>query len=61
MPRAWSAKEMHACLLSLTRQPPNQLLKALQADGVVRLHVGEIELVDVDALRRASGLGDGAY
>ncbi|WP_045567935.1 Crp/Fnr family transcriptional regulator [Burkholderia ubonensis] len=45
-----------AAMLSLTRQTTNQLLKSLETDGVVRLHVGEIELVDVDALRRASGL-----
>ena len=54
------SQETLASMLSLTRQTTNQLLKALQADGVVRLHVGEIELVDIDALRRASGLGDGA-
>ncbi|WAS53589.1 Crp/Fnr family transcriptional regulator [Burkholderia ambifaria] len=49
------SQEKLAAMLSLTRQTTNQLLKALQADGAVRLHVGEIELVDVDALRRASG------
>jgi CRP-like cAMP-binding protein len=53
------SQEKLAAMLSLTRQTTNQLLKALQADGIVRLHVGEIELVDVDALRRASGLADG--
>jgi CRP-like cAMP-binding protein len=50
------SQEKLAAMLSLTRQTTNQLLKSLEADGVVRLHVGEIELVDVDALRRASGL-----
>ncbi|MCA8221948.1 Crp/Fnr family transcriptional regulator [Burkholderia sp. BC1] len=53
------SQEKLAAMLSLTRQTTNQLLNALQADGVVRLHVGEIEIVDVDALRRASGLHDG--
>ncbi|OXH83247.1 Crp/Fnr family transcriptional regulator, partial [Burkholderia multivorans] len=46
------SQEKLAAMLSLTRQTTNQLLNALQADGVVRLHVGEIEIVDVDALRR---------
>ena len=36
------SQEKLAAMLSLTRQTTNQLLKALQADGVVRLHVGEI-------------------
>ena len=35
------SQEKLAAMLSLTRQTTNQLLKALQADGVVR-HVGEI-------------------
>lgn len=50
------SQEKLAAMLSLTRQTTNQLLKSLETDGVVRLHVGEIELVDVAALRRASGL-----
>ncbi|HDR9239577.1 TPA: Crp/Fnr family transcriptional regulator [Burkholderia vietnamiensis] len=52
------SQEKLAAMLSLTRQTTNQLLKALEADGAVRLHVGEIEIVDLDALRRASGLPD---
>ncbi|MCE2037620.1 Crp/Fnr family transcriptional regulator, partial [Burkholderia pseudomallei CB] len=38
----------------------NQLLKDLAARGVVRLHVGEIEVVDLDALRAASGAANRA-
>lgn len=50
------SQEKLAAMLSLTRQTTNQLLKSLEADGIVRLHVGAIELVDIGALRRASGL-----
>jgi CRP/FNR family transcriptional regulator, cyclic AMP receptor protein len=48
------SQERLASLLSLTRQTTNQLLKDLAARRVVRLHVGAIEILDVDALRRAS-------
>ncbi|WP_323121052.1 Crp/Fnr family transcriptional regulator [Burkholderia alba] len=54
------SQERLASLLSLTRQTTNQLLKDLAARGIVRLHVGEIEILDVPALRQASGFGDGA-
>ncbi|WP_038708880.1 Crp/Fnr family transcriptional regulator [Burkholderia sp. lig30] len=53
------SQEKLAAMLSVTRQTANQLLKSLEAGGAVRLHVGEIEIVDIDALRRASRLPDG--
>lgn len=49
------SQERLASMLSLTRQTTNQLLKELAARGIVRLHVGEIEIVDLDALRQAGG------
>ena len=52
-------QEKLAAMLSVTRQTTNQLLESLEADGAVRLHVGEIEIVDIDALRRASRLPNG--
>ena len=51
------SQEKLAAMLPLTRQTTNQLLKALQADGVVRLHVGEIG--SSTSMRRASGVADG--
>ncbi|AOK30436.1 Crp/Fnr family transcriptional regulator [Burkholderia singularis] len=48
------SQERLGAMLSLSRQTANQLLKELAARGIVRLHVGEIEIVDLDALRRAS-------
>jgi CRP/FNR family transcriptional regulator, cyclic AMP receptor protein len=49
------SQERLAALASLTRQTTNQLLKELAARGVVRVQVGEIEILDLDALRAASG------
>lgn len=49
------SQERLGAMLSLSRQTANQLLKELAARGVVRLHVGEIEIVDLNALRAASG------
>ncbi|PJO57461.1 Crp/Fnr family transcriptional regulator [Burkholderia pseudomallei] len=54
------SQERLGAMLSLTRQTANQLLKDLAARGVVRLHVGEIEVVDLDALRAASGAANRA-
>ncbi|WDD95059.1 Crp/Fnr family transcriptional regulator [Burkholderia sp. FERM BP-3421] len=48
------SQERLASLLSLTRQTTNQLLKDLAARGIVRLQVGAVEILDLDALRRAS-------
>ncbi|MCS6495692.1 Crp/Fnr family transcriptional regulator [Burkholderia thailandensis] len=49
------SQERLGAMLSLSRQTANQLLKELAARGVVRLHVGEIEIVDLNALHAASG------
>ncbi|MFB3306050.1 Crp/Fnr family transcriptional regulator [Pseudomonas sp. AMR01] len=43
-----------AAMLSLSRQTTNALLKDLQAQGVVRLGYGEIEILDVQRLREAT-------
>ena len=43
-----------AAMLSLSRQTTNALLKDLQAQGVVRLGYGEIEILDVHRLREAA-------
>ncbi|WP_414451145.1 Crp/Fnr family transcriptional regulator [Burkholderia sp. 22PA0099] len=49
------SQERLASLASLTRQTTNQLLREMAARGVVRLQVGEIEILDLAALRAASG------
>lgn len=43
-----------AAMLSLSRQTTNALLKDLQAQGVVRLGYGEIEILDAHRLREAA-------
>ncbi|NVZ20944.1 Crp/Fnr family transcriptional regulator [Pseudomonas costantinii] len=43
-----------AAMLSLSRQTANALLKDLQAQGVVRLGYGEIEILDIQRLREAA-------
>ncbi|MFI8582345.1 Crp/Fnr family transcriptional regulator [Ectopseudomonas khazarica] len=48
------AQEQLALMLSLSRQTTNQILKELEAQGVVRLTYGEIEILDVEHLRRAA-------
>lgn len=45
-----------ALMLSISRQTANQLLKALEAQGAVRLQMGEIEIVDIGRLQQAAGL-----
>ncbi len=42
-----------AAMLSLSRQTTNALLKDLQAQGIVRLGYGEIEILDAHRLREA--------
>lgn len=54
------SQERLGAMLSLSRQTANQLLKDLAARGVVKLHVGEIEIIDLDALWAASGAADRA-
>jgi Mn-dependent DtxR family transcriptional regulator len=41
-------------MLSTSRQTVNQLLKALEADGLVRLKYGRVEILDLKGLRRAA-------
>ncbi|QHD04439.1 Crp/Fnr family transcriptional regulator [Pseudomonas sp. R76] len=43
-----------AAMLSLSRQTTNALLKDLQAQGIVRLGYGEIEILDAPRLREAA-------
>lgn len=43
-----------AAMLSLSRQTTNALLKDLQAQGIVRLGYGEIEILDAHRLREAA-------
>lgn len=45
-----------ASMLSLSRQTTNQLLKELQAQGVLNLKYGEIEILDAQRLRGLSML-----
>ena len=40
-----------AMMLNVSRQTTNQLLKELEALGLVKLNYGEIEIIDADALR----------
>lgn len=49
------AQEQLALMLAISRQTTNQILKDLQAQGIVRLTYGEIEIVDLPRLRQAAG------
>jgi CRP/FNR family transcriptional regulator, cyclic AMP receptor protein len=44
-------QETLAAMLSTSRQTVNQLLKALEADGLVSLKYGRVEIVDLKGLR----------
>lgn len=48
-------QEQLAMMLNLSRQTTNQLLRDLEARGVVRLAYGEIEILDLPGLRAAAG------
>jgi CRP-like cAMP-binding protein len=48
-------QEQLATMLSTSRQTVNQLLKDLETQGVVRLSYGQIEILDLDALKLAAG------
>jgi CRP-like cAMP-binding protein len=48
------AQEQLALMLAISRQTTNQILKELQAQGIVRLSYGEIEILDFARLRQAS-------
>lgn len=45
------AQEQLALMLAISRQTTNQILKELQAQGIVRLTYGEIEIVDLERLQ----------
>jgi CRP/FNR family transcriptional regulator, cyclic AMP receptor protein len=47
------SQEQLAQMLSTSRQTCNQLLKELEARGLIRLAYGTIEILDLDGLRRA--------
>jgi CRP-like cAMP-binding protein len=45
------AQEQLALMLAISRQTTNQILNDLQAQGIVHLTYGEIEIVDIERLR----------
>jgi CRP-like cAMP-binding protein len=47
-------QEQLALMLSLSRQTINQILKALQNQGILNLSYGEIEVIDLEKLRVAA-------
>ncbi len=49
------AQEQLALMLAISRQTTNQILKELEAQGIVRLHYGEIEILDWAGLRQVAG------
>lgn len=48
------AQEQLALMLAISRQTTNQILQELQAQGIVRLTYGEIEILDFVRLRQAA-------
>lgn len=46
-------QEQLASLLALSRQTINQVLRQLEARGLVRLHYRELEILDLEGLRQA--------
>jgi len=48
------AQEQLALMLGLSRQTTNQILKELEAQSVLRLAYGEIEILDLERLRQAA-------
>lgn len=50
------SQDQLAMMLSTSRQTTNQLLKDLEAAGLVRLQYGSIEILDLDGLRRRGQL-----
>nr|WP_318841070.1 Crp/Fnr family transcriptional regulator [Noviherbaspirillum aerium] len=49
------SQEQLALMLSLSRQTVNQILKQLEAQGVIRLSRGGIEILDIYHLRHLAG------
>ncbi|TBV06541.1 Crp/Fnr family transcriptional regulator [Phytopseudomonas dryadis] len=48
------AQEQLALMLAISRQTTNQILKELEARGILRLTYGEIEILDLEGLRKVS-------
>jgi CRP-like cAMP-binding protein len=48
------AQEQLALMLALSRQTTNQILKELEAQGILRLSYAEIEILDLQRLRQAA-------
>ena len=48
------AQEQLALMLAISRQTTNQILKELEAQGILRLSYGEIEILDLARLRQAA-------
>jgi CRP-like cAMP-binding protein len=46
------SQEQLASMLSISRQTANQLLKDLEARGLIKLGYGTVEILDLDGLRR---------
>jgi CRP-like cAMP-binding protein len=51
------SQETLATMLSTSRQTVNQVLKALEAQGLVRLKYGRVDIVDLKGLRRPAPSG----
>ncbi|CAM3925621.1 Crp/Fnr family transcriptional regulator [Paracidovorax anthurii] len=49
------SQEQLALMLALSRQTTNQILRELQARGLLRMHRGGIEILDLPGLRAACG------
>ena len=47
-------QEQLALMLAISRQTTNQILKELQAQGIVQLAYGEIEILDLQRLQQAA-------
>lgn len=47
-------QEQLAAMLSSSRQTVNQVLKALEASGLIRLAYGKVEIVDLEGLKRTA-------
>ena len=53
-------QEQLALMMGVTRQSVNKVLRQFEAQGVIALRYGGIELLDLELLRRAAGIDDSA-
>lgn len=44
-----------ALMVSVSRQTTNQILKKMEAQGIIKVSYGEIEILDIDKLKEISG------